>query len=484
MTTTFTGAVRIPGAIENGLPSTITLDAQTLILTAGGTELGRWNRSDLALSRDPDGTFRLTLGSEIVLFNPDSPLEFAILSGMPATASAPVGTPSGPATFTPAPAATPHPAATAAASPPAPTLAPAAPPPAAAQSPAAPPPVAAVPPAVAPPAAAAVPPSPAAPPSPVAPVPAGEAETTPAHPVAFAPPPATAPTPVAPPAAAPPPAATLPAATLPAAAPPAAAPPAASPPAQPVVDVVAAGAAAAAAARATVPAQPATPATAPDIRLETDSAQESAPTAPPPQPSEFWDGFHAEGEDAAGRSESDTEAAGDEVAHPGGSEFELESAAETGDGEATNAPKVTGYGSGLFTEDDEILSGDPAAFEGAGDEGGQERAWSYDDPAPSDPGLPDPIPAFTSPAAEREDLVPSSSGSRIAALFAWRPSMPGRPSFSFGASGFGMRARDALSVLDSILEENGTEDIPKGLIVGLFVFVGLLALVAVAVAIF
>jgi hypothetical protein len=61
--------------------------------------------------------------------------------------------------------------------------------------------------------------------------------------------------------------------------------------------------------------------------------------------------------------------------------------------------------------------------------------------------------------------------------------MPGRPSFSFGASEFGMRARDALSVLDSILEENGTEDIPRGLIIGLFVFVGLLALVAVVVAI-
>ena len=107
MTTTFTGEVRIPGAIENGLPSTITLDAQTLILTAGGTELGRWNRTDLALSRDPDGTFRLTLGSEIVLFNPDSPLEFAILSGMPATASPPVGTPSGPVTPAPTPAAAP-----------------------------------------------------------------------------------------------------------------------------------------------------------------------------------------------------------------------------------------------------------------------------------------------------------------------------------------------------------------------------------------
>lgn len=474
MTTTFTGEVRIPGAIENGLPSTITLDAQTLILTAGGTELGRWNRTDLALSRDPDGTFRLTLGTEIVLFNPDSPLEFAILSGMPATASPPVGAPSGPAIPTPAPVAAPPPAATAAAPPVAPAPSPASgtPPPGAA-----PPPAPAVPPAVAPPDAApppadavppttAVPPSPAAPPSPAIPVPTGTAPATPVPPVAATPPPATAPTPATPPGAAPPAAAT--------------------PTTPPPADVVSAGAPAAA-ARATVPGQPAAPANPADIRLETDSGQEAAPAAPSAQPTEFWDGFHAEADEAAGGSKSDTQPAEGEVADTGGSEFQLESAAEDGDEEATGAPKVTGYGSGLFTEDDDTPHEYPPAFEGAGDEAGdeagEERAWSYDDPAPHDPESPDPTPAFTSPAADREDLVPSSKGSGIAALLAWRPSMPGRPSFSFGASGIGMRAREALSVLDSILEENGTEDIPKGLIVGLFVFVGLLALVAVVVAI-
>ncbi|MCH8899673.1 MAG: hypothetical protein IH942_04145 [Acidobacteria bacterium] len=469
MTTTFTGEVRIPGAIENGLPSTITLDAQTLILTAGGTELGRWNRTDLALSRDPDGTFRLTLGTEIVLFNPDSPLEFAILSGMPATASPPVGTPSGPAIPTSAPVADPPPAATTEAPPLASAPSPATPPPGAApplapaDPPAVAPPAAAPPPAVAIPPAAAVPPAPAASPSPAIPVPTGAAPATPVPPVAATPPPATPPTPAAPPGAAPPAAAT--------------------PTAQPPPDVVAAGAAAAAAARATVPGQPAAPGATADIRLETDSGQEAAPAAPSPQPTEFWDGFHAEADEAAGGSKSDTHPAEGVVADTSGSEFHLESAAEDGDEEATSDPKVTGYGSGLFTEDDETPSEYPPAFEGAGEEAGEERAWSYDDPAPHDPESPDPTPAFTSPAADREDLVPSSGKSGIAALLAWRPSMPGRPSFSFGASGIGMRAREALSVLDSILEENGTEDIPKGLIVGLFVFVGLLALVAVVVAI-
>ncbi len=469
MTTTFTGEVRIPGAIENGLPSTITLDAQTLILTAGGTELGRWNRTDLALSRDPDGTFRLTLGSEIVLFNPDSPLEFAILSGMPATASPPVGTPSGPVTPAPTPAAAPPAAATAAAPPVAPGPSPAQPPPAPAPavSPAvapsavAPPPEVAVPPTVAPPAVApppavAVPPT-VAPPPPAVPPPDGAAPPTPVPPVA-ATPPATTPTP-------------------------AAAPPVAIPTAEPPVDVVAAGAAAAAAARATVSAQPASADGPADIRLETDSGQEAARTAPSLS-NEFWDGFYAEEEEeGTGSSEPDPLAAQGAVVDTGESQFQLESAAETGDDEATDASKGAGYGSGLFTEDDETPTEDPPAFAEAGDESGEERAWSYDDPAPHELDSPDPTTAFTSPAADREDLVPSSGKSGIAALFAWRPSMPGTPSFSFGASGFGTRARDAISVLDSILEENGTEDIPRGLIVGLFVFVGVMAVVALIVAI-
>lgn len=443
MTTTFTGEVRIPGAIENGLPSTITLDAQTLILTAGGTELGRWNRTDLALSRDPDGTFRLTLGSEIVLFNPDSPLEFAILSGMPATASPPVGTPSGPVIPAPTPTAAPLAEATAAAPPVA----------APGPSPDAPPPAPAA--AVAPPPAVAVPPT-VAPPPPAVPLPTGAASPTPVPPVASTPP-AVAPTQ-------------------------AAAPPVATPTAQPPVDVVAAGAAAAAAARATAPAQPAAPAGPADIRLETDSGQEAVRTSPSLS-NEFWDGFYAEEEEAAAGSEPDPLAVQGEVVDTGESQFHLESAAETGDDEATDASKVTGFGSGLITEDDETSSDYPPAFAEAGDEGGEERAWSYDDPAPHELDSPDPTTAFTSPAADREDLVPSSGKSGIAALFAWRPSMPGIPSFSFGASGFGMRARDAISVLDSILEENGTEDIPRGLIVGLFAFVGVMALVALVVAI-
>ena len=64
---------------------------------------------------------------------------------------------------------------------------------------------------------------------------------------------------------------------------------------------------------------------------------------------------------------------------------------------------------------------------------------------------------------------------------AWRPSMP---SFSFGGSGLGMRARDAISVLDSILEENGTEDIPKSFLIGLGALALVLALLVILALIF
>ena len=58
------------------------------------------------------------------------------------------------------------------------------------------------------------------------------------------------------------------------------------------------------------------------------------------------------------------------------------------------------------------------------------------------------------------------------------------PDFSFGSSSLGTKARDALTVLDAILEENGTEDIPRSFLIGLGGFAGFLALVAILVVIF
>jgi len=499
MTTTFTGEVRIPGSIENGLPSTITLDAQTLILTAGGTELGRWNRSELQLRREPDGTFHLTLGREIVLFNPDSPLEFAILSGMPGAGTVPAPAPP----ETPAP----EPVAPAEAAPVAPQPVAAPPQPTTVQPAASPAEPAIVPPAATPPATA--PAAAAAPPT------AFAAPVT-APPAAPAAPPGTPP-PAMPEAGGPPPAAVVPPVVIPAAAQPA------PPPAEPAPTAVepsglppaSSAAAAAVAAAASVQAPPAHPGPV-EIRLETDEGAPPTPPAPAPVPpsaepaepaaapraSDFWDGFHAEEQEAGVQPPAASAEAMPAAVDETPAEIHLE-LPDNGIEES----RVGGYGSGLFTEEE---ASPPPAFGGtegpafggtedgdgaerpwsyydkeggeAGEGGdGEDRAWSYDDPKPEekDPEEDQDEPAFRSPNAGREDLVEKSS--RMKDIAAWRPSMP---SFTLGASGIGMRARDVISVLDSILEENGTEDIPKSFLIGLGVLAVVLTLLIILALVF
>ena len=487
MTTTFTGEVRIPGSIENGLPSTITLDAQTLILTAGGTELGRWNRSELQLRREPDGTFHLTLGREIVLFNPDSPLEFAILSGMPGAGTVPPP---------PASAPEPEPAAPVVAPEPSPVAAqPAVTPPAASAPAAVPPPAAAH-----PPAASEVPPAPQpdAPP-PVSPPPA--ATLPPAPPATAEGPPAVA----SPAAATPPPAVQQPAAA-----------PVAPPPLQVTESAVLPAASPAAAAAAAAAATIQTPAAHPEpveIRLETDEAAPPnveppappatpAPTQPrqaPPLPSpgeaapqaqpgsgDFWDGFHAEEQEAGVAPAVPSAEAMPAAIDESPAEIRLELSDEHAEPD-----RVGGYGSGLFTEEEATP---PPAFgggAGAGDEGerswsdddgdddtAEDRGWSYDDPTPEvEVDEEEETPEFRSPAADRDELVEKSS--RLKDIAAWRPSVP-----RLGGSELGMRARDAISVLDALLEENGTEDIPRSFLIGLGVLAVVLTLVVILALVF
>ena len=555
MTTTFTGEVRIPGSIENGLPSTIMLDAQTLVLTAGGTELGRWNRTDLKLRREADGTFHLTLGREVVLFNPDSPLEFAILSGMPGAGTAPAPATTAVDELAAAPMPPTAPSA-------APTV-PAAPVPAApiAAVPASPEPPAAPPAVPAAPAAAAVPPTPAAPsPSPSTPPPAAPqpAPTTPpteiAAPVAAQP--AVAPSvaaippgPAASPATTPetpgvvsgtvssaPPTSPAPAASAP---PPTAAPlpvAASTVPPTPAVESVAPQAAAAVAPIA------AAPAAAVEIQLEQSTGPAggdgpvAAPTPPGAQPidpalafpleaapgtdpqppaaaprsgqaKDFWDGFYAEEQEAAampGEPVAVAEVSAGEAPADQASEFHLEDGREGSvpdDAAEDDAAKVGGYGSGLFTEDAVTAAevpafgaGEPAAEDERGwsyyDDADREQAedepgWSYNDDQPEEAGASDADagdPAdVASDAADREELVVTAKTSRLKGITGWRPSLP---SFGLGSSALGMRARDVLGMLDSILEENGTEDIPKSFIIGLGGFAILLGVVAVLVVAF
>ena len=174
------------------------------------------------------------------------------------------------------------------------------------------------------------------------------------------------------------------------------------------------------------------------------------------------------------------------------SEFHLEDGREgsvpddaaADDAAPDDAAKVGGYGSGLFTED-AVTAAEVPAF-GAGEPAAEdERGWSYNDDQPEEAGASDADagdPAdVASDAADREELVVTAKTSRLKGITGWRPSLP---SFGLGSSALGMRARDVLGMLDSILEENGTEDIPKSFIIGLGGFAILLGVVAVLVVAF
>jgi hypothetical protein len=222
---------------------------------------------------------------------------------------------------------------------------------------------------------------------------------------------------------------------------------------------------------------------------ETPPAADPAAKTQPAGSGDFWDGFHEEEREAGVQPVIAPAAA---TAAPTPPEIQLEAAEEVA---AEESSAVGGWGSGLFTEGDDAEPGYPPAFRGSGetaegedragslhedgDESGgegadEDRGWSYDDPKPEDPTEDEDPPAFKSPAADRDDLVEKSSRLRDAA--AWRPSMP---SVSLGGSSLGMRARSVLEVLDAVLEENGTEDIPRSFLVGLLGLVAVLALIAV-----
>lgn len=202
---------------------------------------------------------------------------------------------------------------------------------------------------------------------------------------------------------------------------------------------------------------------------------------------DFWDGFHAEEHEAGVQPPAVPDAPA--MTDPSPAEIRLEASEDE-----EQPAKVGGWGSGLFTEEDDERSY-PPAFGGSAessedrgwsyyddeDESTQDRGWSYDDPVPGskrDDDDDDEEPAFRSPAADREELVEKSS--RLKDLTSWRPTMP---SFD-GGSSLGMRAREAIEVLDAILEENGTEDIPRPMLIGLLGLVGVLALIALIAFIF
>ena len=256
---------------------------------------------------------------------------------------------------------------------------------------------------------------------------------------------------------------------------------------------------------------------------EPQGAEGPPPAAPPrsSQSKDFWDGFYSEEQEAAEMQGEPAAIAGEPAAMPGESAAIAEAPAaqvppdqasgfqlrdDREDASDDDAAKFGGYGSGLFTDDgdnpvqapafadDESAGGEDRAWsyyddadgeQADGEQADGDRGWSYDDDPAEQAGVEasdsEEPPAFRAPVADREDLVVSAKSSRFSDIVGWRPSLP---SFSFGSSALGTRARDALGVLDAILEENGTDDIPKSFIIGLGGFAALLGVVALLIVLF
>lgn len=73
----FVGSVMLPGDQGPGLDASVEMEDGDVRLYTGDEELGAWEESDFDVSPSGKGSFRLSLGGELVYFTPSSPSSFA-----------------------------------------------------------------------------------------------------------------------------------------------------------------------------------------------------------------------------------------------------------------------------------------------------------------------------------------------------------------------------------------------------------------------
>ena len=72
----FLGQVEIPGVDHPGGASTVIIDESQIEVVVDGDSVGRWSLYDVAISSLAGGTFRLSLGTDQLLFTADQPDSF------------------------------------------------------------------------------------------------------------------------------------------------------------------------------------------------------------------------------------------------------------------------------------------------------------------------------------------------------------------------------------------------------------------------
>ena len=73
----FAGLLLLPGEEGPGLAAVLETVAADVKLLTGAEELGSWNVDDCNVTAAGKGKFKVVLGGEMVLFTPDTPIQFA-----------------------------------------------------------------------------------------------------------------------------------------------------------------------------------------------------------------------------------------------------------------------------------------------------------------------------------------------------------------------------------------------------------------------
>jgi hypothetical protein len=77
MTNAFAGTLLLPGEDGPGLDAVLETIEDEIMLTAGSEQLGSWSQGECTVTSVGEGSFKVVLGGEMVLFTPETPNQFA-----------------------------------------------------------------------------------------------------------------------------------------------------------------------------------------------------------------------------------------------------------------------------------------------------------------------------------------------------------------------------------------------------------------------
>jgi hypothetical protein len=93
MSSAFAGTLLLPGEDGPGLDAVLETIEDEITLTAGTEQLGSWSQGECVVTSVGEGSFKVVLGGEMVLFTPETPSQFAAALTVPSDDDAVTATP-------------------------------------------------------------------------------------------------------------------------------------------------------------------------------------------------------------------------------------------------------------------------------------------------------------------------------------------------------------------------------------------------------